>query len=318
MSFRVVGLSNATLDMAFQIDSFPILPNQHQFVDGRLITAGGMANTFFVGSRLGMAMEAIGYIGGDNLGKMWQAEVIDEGIRVDRQIVFPDQPTTLSIALVDPDGEHLFIGHRGDLKMAADGFPDPWRQAIHDADALMLYGWSYLSMGPEANLIALEIAKAANVPVFFDPGPEIPHMPAGWLEAMYAGSTVVLLTEDEAKMSLPAAQSREELAQQILNFGPELVILKLGAEGMMGHTATQTDFQPGLSVEVVDLTGAGDSVLAAVVLSYLQKHPMAKMLALANATGAACVKKFGSGVNVPTLAEISAVLDQSDSPYAFS
>ena len=44
MSFRVVGLSNATVDMAFQIDSFPILPSQHQFAHKRLITAGGMAN----------------------------------------------------------------------------------------------------------------------------------------------------------------------------------------------------------------------------------------------------------------------------------
>ena len=318
MSFRVVGLSNATFDMAFQINSFPILPNQHQFVDRRLLTAGGMANTFFCGARLGMNMEAIGHIGGDDLGKLWQAQVAAEGIEVSRQIIFPDQPTAISVGLVDPDGQHLFIGHRGNLKMAPDGFPDIWRQAINEADALIIYGWTNLSMGPEANLIAIEVAKAEGIPIFFDPGPEIPFMPAGWLDAMYAGSTVVMLTEDEAKMSLSPDLSREEMAQSILKLGPELVILKLGANGMLGHTATETIYQPGISVEVEDLTGAGDSVTAAVIRSYLEKHPLPKLLALANATGAACVQKFGSGTNVPTLEEISAVLDKAGSPYSFS
>ena len=317
MGFKVVGLSNATMDMSFQIDSFPILPSQHQFVEKRLITAGGMANTFFCGARLGLHMKAIGHIGGDDLGKIWQAQVSAEGVEVGRQVVFPDRPTTISVALVDADGQHLFIGHRGDMKMAPDGFPDSWREAIQAADALMIYGWTYLSMGAEANLIGIDVAKEAGVPIFFDPGPEIPHMPPEWLEAMYAGSTVVMLTEDEAKQSLPAGLSQAEMAQHILKMGPELVILKLGGQGIIGYTAAETHYEPGIPVEVVDLTGAGDCVAAAVIRSYLDNHPLAKLLALANGTGAACVKKFGAGQNVPTLAEIEAVLKQAGSGYAF-
>lgn len=317
MSFKVVGLSNATMDMSFQIDSFPILPSQHQFVEKRLITAGGMANTFFCGARLGLKMEAIGHIGGDDLGKVWQAQVSAEGIEVGRQVVFADRPTTISIALVDADGQHLFIGHRGGMKMAPDGFPDSWRDAIQSANALMIYGWTYLSMGPEANLIGMEVAKGANIPIFFDPGPEIPHMPAEWLQAMYAGSTVVMLTEDEAKQSLPGDFSAEEMAQQILALGPELVVLKLGANGMIGVTADQTHYQPGIPVEAVDMTGAGDSVAAAVIRSYLENYSLQKMLALANGTGAACVKKFGAGKNVPTLTEIESILKETGSQYSF-
>ncbi|MFT7587225.1 MAG: sugar/nucleoside kinase (ribokinase family), partial [Cellvibrionaceae bacterium] len=229
-----------------------------------------------------------------------------------------NQPTALSIGLVDPDGQHVFIGHRSNLIMAADGFPDSWRQAISEADAVMIYGWTCLSMGPEANLIAIEVAKEANVPVFFDPGPEISYMPPGWLEAMYVGSTVVMLTEEEAQMSLPSGLSSEEMAQSVLDLGPELVILKLGAKGMIGHTAEETLYQPGIPVEVADLTGAGDSVAASVILSYLERHALPKMLALANATGAACVQKFGSGLNVPTKAEIMAVLNKAGSEYSFS
>ena len=256
-------------------------------------------------------------LGGDDLGKVWQSQVLAEGVRVDRQVVFPDRPTTISIALVGPEGQHLFIGHRGGLKMAPDGFQDSWREAIQAADALMIYGWTYLSMGAEANLIGIEVAKEAGIPIFFDPGPEIPMMPPEWLEAMYAGSTVVMLTEDEAKQSLPAGLTQKEMAQQILALGSELVVLKLGANGMLGLTATKTHTQPGIPVDAIDLTGAGDSVTAAVIRSYLEKYPLPKMLALANATGAACVQKFGAGSNVPTLAEIEAVLKASNSEHSF-
>ena len=314
MSFRVVGLSNATVDMSFQIDSFPILPSQHQFVGQRLITAGGMANTFFCGARLGLQMEALGHIGGDDLGQIWRSQAMSEGIIVDRQIVIADQPTTICVTLTDPSGEHIFIGHRGDLKLGQGEFPDVWREAIQTADALMIYGWTYLSMGPEANLVAIEIAKEANIPIFFDPGPEIPHMPPEWLQTMYRESTVVTLTADEGRLSLGTeatkALSPEEIAAAIHALGPKLVILKLGANGMLGHTASETIFQPGISVEVADLTGAGDSVAAAVILSFLRGDSLTQTLALANATGAACVQKFGAGLNVPTREEIEAVLNR--------
>ena len=86
---------------------------------------------------------------------------------------------------------------------------------------------------------------------------------------------------------------------------------------MIGQTAVQTLYQPGLSVPVKDLTGAGDSVLAAVMLSYLAGHDLPKMLAIANATGAACVQKFGAGVNVPYKHEVLDVLEKSGSSYSF-
>ena len=172
-------------------------------------------------------------------------------------------------------------------------------------------------MGPEANLEALQIANTAGVPVFYDPGPEIPHTPPEWHDAMIEQSTVILLTDEEATLIIGESLPPEAMAERIRNMGPELVILKLGAEGMIGQTAVQTLHQPGLSVTVKDLTGAGDCALAAVMLSYLEGHNLPKMLALANATGAACVQKFGAGVNVPFKHEVLDVLEKSGSNYSF-
>lgn len=124
-------------------------------------------------------------------------------------------------------------------------------------------------------------------------------------------SDVVLLTYEEAQMIVQEPLPPAEMAERIRQMGSKLVILKLGAEGMIGHTATETIHEPGIAVEVVDLTGAGDSVAAMVVLGYLEKYPLPKLLRLANATGAAAVQKFGAGINVPTWGEITAVLHNS-------
>lgn len=317
MKHKVLVMGNAIVDMSFGVVQFPILPSEHQFLSERLITPGGVANTLLCATRLGLQVQVVGNLGDDEMADLWRAPLVAEGIDVSGMVAYKNEATSVLIAFTDVNGEHVFLGHRGKLQIVPFVFPSHWKTAIEASDALFIYGWSYLSMGSEANLEALKIANAAGVPVFYDPGPEIPHTPPAWRDAMIEQSTVVLLTNEEATMILGERLPPEVMAERIRKMGPELVILKLGAEGMMGKTAVQTLHQPGLAVTVKDLTGAGDSVLAAVMLSYLEGHDLPKMLALANATGAACVQKFGAGVNVPFKHEVLDVLAKSGSRYSF-
>lgn len=311
MSYKVVGLANAVIDMSFRSVTFPIRPAEHQFVQQRLITPGGMANTLICGARLGLRMQGIGYVGNDELADLWRNYLVAEGVDVSGQIVVADQPTPVAMCLTDEAGAHLFLGSRGDLRLQNGRFPPQWRDIIQAANGLIIYGWNNLSQGPEANLEAMQAAEEANIPIFFDPGPEIPDMPPGWLARMMQAN-VVLLTYEEAQLIIPEPLPPATMAERIRQMGSELVILKLGANGMIGHTATETVYEPGIAVEVVDLTGAGDSVAAMVVLGYFEKYPLPKLLRLANATGAAAVQKFGAGINVPTWEEITAVLHRNN------
>ncbi|MCA9901102.1 MAG: carbohydrate kinase family protein [Anaerolineales bacterium] len=308
MSHTVIGLGNAVVDMSFRPVQFPIRPSEHQFMEQHLVTPGGMANTLICGTRLGLQMKSIGHIGDDALAEVWRRYLIAEGVDVSGQIVHDDQPTPLSICLTDAAGQHLFLGRHGKMQLQDGRFPQTWRNTIQSANGLILDGWNYAGLGSAGNLEAMAIAEAANIPIFFDPGPVIPSMPKAWLERMMQ-ATVVLLTSDEAQLIVQESLPPEEMAERIRQLGAKLVILKLGANGMIGHTATETVYEPGIPVEVVDLIGAGDSVEAAVVFGYLEKYSLPKLLRLANATGAAAVQKFGAGINVPTLAEITAVLE---------
>ena len=317
MKHHIVCLGNAVIDMSFGGTKFPIVVNEHQTFDSRLITPGGMANTAICAARLGLEVTSLGNIGDDNLADLWRAPLLAEGIAVADMMGLPDQPTTLSMVLSEPSGNHVFVSHRGDLSITPAQFPDRWKSIIQAADALCIDGWNYLSIGAEVNLIAIEIAKRAGIPIFYDPGPWISQLPTSWRDSMFAECTVILLTQDEAEIGVGESLPPEQLAQQIRQLGSELVVLKQGAKGMLGHTETENAFQPGHKVPVRDLTGAGDSVFAAVMLSYLEKHDLPKMMAIANATGAACVQKFGAGVNVPTKDEVLAELSKVNGRYHF-
>ena len=317
MKHHIVCLGNAVIDMSFGGTRFPILASEHQMFDSRLITPGGMANTAFCAVRLGLKVTCLGNMGDDNLVDMWRTPLLAEGIAVADMVALPEQPTTLSMVLSEPAGDHVFVSHRGEMQMTADCFPNRWQAIIQAADALCLDGWNYFSIGPDVNLMAIEIAQKAGIPIFYDPGPWLSRMPNSWREKMFAECTVILLTQDEAEIAVGVSLPPEQLAQHIRQLGAELVVLKQGAKGMLGQTKSENVFQAGLKVPVRDLTGAGDSVLAAVMLSYLEKHDLPKMLAIANATGAACVQKFGAGVNVPYKDEVLVELTKINGRYHF-
>ena len=135
------------------------------------------------------------------------------------------------MVLSEQSGDHVFVGHRGDLLLPADKFPERWKSIIQAADALCIDGWNYLSIGPDVNLIAIEIAKKADIPIFYDPGPWISQMPASWRDSMLAECTVILLTQDEAEIAVGESLPPEQLAQQFANSGQSWSCSSKGQKG---------------------------------------------------------------------------------------
>ena len=90
-------------------------------------------------------------------------------------------------------------------------------------------------------------------------------------------------------------------------------MLKRGADGCAIY---QNQLQkpvvdlPGYPVNVVDTAAAGDSFNAAFMVAKGWGWSLADCARLANAVGAAKVKKLGGGRNVPTLAEVRAIIKE--------
>ena len=90
----------------------------------------------------------------------------------------------------------------------------------------------------------------------------------------------------------------------MLELGPELAIVKLGAEGVLAVSADETIELDAIPVDVVNGLGAGDAFGGALCHGLLAGLPLAETLRLANAAGALVAGRLGCADDMPTLEEV--------------
>jgi ribokinase len=83
------------------------------------------------------------------------------------------------------------------------------------------------------------------------------------------------------------------------------LIVTLGAQGARLYTRETTIEAPGLSVDVVDVTGAGDTFGGAYTYALTQSWPAQRRLRFATAAAARAVTHLGPAGGVATVAEVA-------------
>ena len=108
-----------------------------------------------------------------------------------------------------------------------------------------------------------------------------------------AGPTVLKPNRDELSELLgrPIGGREEALAaaRELLDWGIELVLATLGAEGALAVTRDVAYFLPPLPVQAVNCAGAGDAMTAGLACGYAEGWPLEESLRLAAAAAAAVV-----------------------------
>ena len=90
---------------------------------------------------------------------------------------------------------------------------------------------------------------------------------------------------------------QETAAREIIKQGrSEIVVLSLGAEGALLVTAEECECFPAVQVEARSTVGAGDSMLAGVVLGLSREMPLREAIRFGLAAGAAAL--LGSGTEL--------------------
>lgn len=168
------------------------------------------------------------------------------------------------------------------------------RHALRTARAMVLadYAKGVLGEGIVQRLIGL--ARAAGVPVIVDP--------QGTNYEVYRGATLV--TPNRAELALatdmPVGTDAEIVAAGaylIEHYGIEAVLATRSADGMtlLGH-ANDVQHFPAEAREVFDVSGAGDTVVAALGTALAAGMPMDQAVRLANVAAGIVVGKVGTAV----------------------
>jgi sugar/nucleoside kinase (ribokinase family) len=292
----IVSLGDLVADIVIELSSLPIGGGDFQHAQRIVMEPGGSANFLITASRLGAEVHALGTLGNDNWGDEVGSILTRE--KVDISEVRVDGTTTVVLVLVGPSGEHAFIGKYGEgERLSAD---DTTRSVISGAQAV--FGSGYSLQDKRVSQFTLELFRHASyigVQTFFDPGPMFFDQTSNVKESILSDTAILLLTEEELK------GFGSDPIETIFKAGPEVVVLKRGAEGCSVYQRGGDTFSAkGLEVPVRDTTAAGDSYDAGFVVGMLHGWPLMDCAKFANAVGAAKVQKLGGGRNVPTLAEV--------------
>lgn len=305
MSPTLLVLNDLIADLSLRISRFPIAAKDLPKLSYIELGPGAACNVAIMAARFGLQVRGLGEVGSDRFGAVVREGLAKEGVDLSYLVDLPETRTPVAGVLVDEATEPAYLGYPGNLQLRA--LPDRWRAAIGEAQALFTDGWAEHEGVVAMALEGLQAAAAAGAPSFFDPGPGNPAIDNSWHRQAVALATVVLVNEEEAQRLTGKADGLAA-ARDLLDMGCQWAVVKRGPAGCLLLSPNELALSPGFPVAAVDATGAGDSLAAAVIYGYLNGMNLERLATLANATGAAKVQKHGTGHNMPTLAEIDAIL----------
>jgi ribokinase len=307
MAGPIIVVADLIADLAMHIPAFPINATDLARVTYLALGPGGACNTAIMAARLGLPVACLGEVGYDAFGGAVLAGLQQEGIDVAGVVVSPGVSTPVASVIVDAAAEPAYLGYPGSLRLG--GLPDAWRPIIRSGSAVFADGWAENEGVVAIILEAFREAKAAGIPIFFDPGPGNPALDNAWHKEAARLATVVLANEKEA-IGLTGQRDALAAGQALVRAGdgPKLAVVKRDVAGCLLISGAEFEIAAGYPVPAVDATAAGDSLAAGIIFGYLKGLPLPSLGVLANAVGAAKVQKRGTGLNVPTRQEVAAVL----------
>jgi len=219
-------------------------------------------------------------------------------------LTIPGVPTGAALVLFDTAGRNYLAVAPG-----ANYSLTPEHIAAH-ADTIRAAAYVVMQreIPVDTTLAALEIARAAHVPVLFN------FAPARTRDVPVTGAmTGLIVNENEAAelTGLPVTNcaEAEAAADNLLARGSRFVIVTLGADGAwVAEADGARTHLPAFVVKPVDTTAAGDTFCGALAAALMEGKPLADACRFAQAAAALSVTKAGAQSSIPYRADIEGFL----------
>jgi ribokinase len=298
LDLLVVGDANA--DLVLRGDVVPRFGQAEQLLDAADLVPAGSAGIVAAGAaRLGLRTALAAHVGADLFGRLVVAALEERGVDLSALVVEHDLPTGLSVILSAPHDRAILtlLGAlpRLDPDRLDDGLLRRARH-VHVASWFLLPG---LHGGGGARLLAR--ARSAGCTTSLDTNWD----PAGrWDGVLDALEHVDVLLPNAAELTAMTRNPDAGAAADVVHAAGSALALKAGAAGAAGRDATGRHAAPGLALDVVDTTGAGDSFDAGFLAAFLDGRPFAECLRWAAVAGSLSTRAAGGTTAQATRAEL--------------
>lgn len=269
------------------------------------VALGGAANVLRNLVALGGGATAFGVVGGDPHADELRRQCREQGIDAAGIVASPGQQTTVKTRII-ADGQQVARIDDEDDRPVAEPVRATLLEHVEAACRRGELGGLIIedyNKGVVAGDLAAQVQSVAaehRVLTALDPHPGSPQEVKGLslmtpnrhealaMAGIYYQPTVLPLAEDRAL----AAAGRQLFA----SYSPALLLVTLGAEGMALFEAGDAPptHIPTVAREVFDVSGAGDTVIAAFVLAMLAGASNEEAATLANHAAGIVVAKTGT------------------------
>jgi pseudouridine kinase len=229
-------------------------------------------------AHMGVQTTLVSATGADQFGRILLEKTAESGVDVSHVVISDVHRTAAYIAVLDSSGA---LAHAID-DMAIMGLVTPelieeQRSLFEEASIVVV----------DANLPAatldsvFRLARECDRRVCIDPTSAIlaprvqPYLPETFL-------VVPNLREAEVLVGVEPGEEADvhQLASRLVNMGAEIAVVALAEKGLYYATSDESGRVPALKRDVVDLTGAGAALTAAVVFGLLHGFPISEAVRL--------------------------------------
>ena len=310
----------------------------------KLSTGGAVANAGITLKKLGISTALLGKIGGDALGKVI-LEILqkEDKTLVENMIISKNEVSSYTIVLNPPDTDRVFLHYPGpNHTFTANDIP---YEKIKSS-RIFHFGYPplmqkfYENEGKELVKMFQRI-RQMNIVTSLDMAMPDPESPAGKLDWRKFFKNVLPMVDifipsiDELLYMLNLEKfykisEKEErfdvvlldqLARQLINYGTNVVAIKLGDQGLYlrTHHTEKSNLSsiinpkdwnyrqllsPCFATEVKGTTGTGDATIAGFLAQFLEGGEPEKAITLATAVGACCVEAIDATGGIRPLPEV--------------
>jgi sugar/nucleoside kinase (ribokinase family) len=294
----VVGVGANSMDVVYLLPDYPRPDgptSKLPITEQRLSPGGQTATAMAACAALGLSASYVGAFGGDEHAARLRGELTRRGVDI-RHAVTRDAPNRYAVILIDTrHGERVVLWHHPPALTVRDD----------ELPRALLTGARVVHVDDEDEAMALAaagIAREAGVPVTSDIDRVTARTPA------LVDAVTIPIFAEHVPLALTGERDLDLALRALRRPHHTLLCVTLGSHGAMLLHEGHVEHVPGVAVDVVDTTGAGDVFRGAFIYGLLRGDAPRDIVRFANAAAAVACTKPGAMGGVPGLEEVMLVV----------
>lgn len=291
---KILCIGHSSWDMTVPVDEYPIENTKYRYNEKYQAGGGPASNAAYLLGKWGMDTVIATSIGSDDFGTKIKKEFQEINVSTEYIETSYDKDTSFSFILINKG-----TGSRTVFNVATEHPPLKKLNYDFTPDIIFTDGHDY---GATQNAIS----KYQNAITIIDAGRVTPELLELCKYIKYIvcskgfAETVTGLKFDFSNPSSLVAVYNK-LQDKYPNSN---IVITLEENGCLYTSGNEIKIMPGLKVQAVDTTGAGDIFHGAFTYGIANNFDMEKIITLSNIAAGLSVTKIGARLSVPNLSEV--------------